>query len=99
MAEQHARQPKLDARFSGEITEAKSGRLVPEDEYVVFSAADTAFALTLPTYLATCEHLGSDAEQLGLVREMTERVVRWRSHNEDRCGIPNAHGDETLDDT
>lgn len=34
---------KLDAKFYGEIRKVKDGAVVPEDEYVVFLAKDTAF--------------------------------------------------------
>ena len=91
--------PKLDAKFYGDIFKAKDGSLVPDDAYVVFLAQDDAFAAILPLYHEQCSQMGCDAEQLGMVKEMIDRVQRWRGANADKCHPPGAHGEETLNDT
>lgn len=91
--------PKLDAKFYGEIRKAKDDSAVPEDAYVVFLAQDDAFAAMLPKYHDECSRLGCDSEQLLMVKEMIERVQRWRGANADKCHPPGAHGEETLNDT
>lgn len=87
---------KLDAKFYGVIVKAKDNSVVPEDEYVVFLAKDTAFADTMPTYRANCEKLGCDSEQLAAVDRMIERLTKWRASNHHRLKTPDAHGEKLL---
>jgi hypothetical protein len=84
---------KLDAKFTGEIRKIKNGAVVPEDEYVVFLAQDTAFYLTLPTYRRKCIELGCDPEQIAALDRMWARLTDWRSDNPDRCKVPGAAGE------
>lgn len=89
---------KLDAKFEGEIRKVKDSSVVPGDEYVVFLAKDTAFALyALPAYLSACKELGADPEQIAAVRRMHQRVMDWRAANPERCKTPDAKGERLLD--
>lgn len=88
---------KLDAKFYGRVVKAKNGEIVNPDEWCVFLAKDNAFALTLPNYLQNCKELGADAEQIAAVERLIARVQQWRAANQNRCKIPDAKGDELLD--
>lgn len=88
---------KLDAKFEGIITKVKDGTRVPDDEYVVFLAKDTAFAAILPLYRETCVIFGADREQIEAVDRMIQRLNLWRSNNRERCKIPDARGERLLD--
>jgi len=87
---------KLDAKFYGEIRKVKDDSIVPDDEYVVFLAKDTAFAETLPQYRYFCSVLGCDKEQLAAVDRMIERVNAWRGSHPERLKIPDAKGEKLL---
>lgn len=90
------RTAKLDAKFSGIIFKVKDGSIVPDDEYVVFLAKDTAFANVLPLYRKECVSLGSDQEQIASVDRMTERLRVWRECNQSRLKAPDANGEKLL---
>lgn len=87
---------KLDAKFYGEIRKVKDDSLVPDDEYVVFLAKDTAFANILPQYLQECINLGADKEQLEAVVRMIDRLKVWRAANQQRLKVPDAEGEKLL---
>jgi len=87
---------KLDAKFSGVIFKVKDGSIVPDDEYVVFLAKDTAFYETLPTYLERCRRHNADAEQISAVERMIDRLQMWRNENPDRLKVPDAKGEKLL---
>ena len=87
---------KLDAKFYGEIRKVKDDSIVPDDEYVVFLAKDTAFYETLPTYRRKCIELGADAEQIAAVERMMCRLTDWRGDNPDRLKVPDAKGEKLL---
>lgn len=88
---------KLDAKFYGEIRKVKDDSIVPNDEYVVFLAKDTAFAQVLPLYRNICQQLGCDTEQLQAVDRMIDRMRMWRAANTGRLKIPDAAGEKLLD--
>lgn len=88
---------KLDAKFSGHIFKAKDGTMVPENEYVVFLAKDSAFLPTLKFYLEECKRQGADEDQLKAVVGLIERVVEWRSEFAYRCKVPDASDERMLD--
>jgi hypothetical protein len=90
------REMKLDAKFYGVIVKVKDNTIVPDDEYVVFLAKDTAFADTLPTYLKNCIKLGADEDQIASVRRMIERLTVWRASNISRLKTPDAKGEKLL---
>lgn len=87
---------KLDGKFYGQIYKAKDDSQVPDDEYVVFLAPDTAFANVLPLYLEQCINLGADQEQIDAVMRMIGRVQEWRLANPDRVKVPDAAGERLL---
>jgi hypothetical protein len=87
---------KIDAKFYGDVFKVKNGERVPDTEYVVFLAKDTAFSNILPAYRAECLKLGSDPEQLAAVDRMMQRLADWRSANTNRLKVPDAAG-EKLD--
>jgi cytochrome c oxidase assembly protein Cox11 len=87
---------KLDAKFYGEIRKVKDDSVVPDDEYVVFLAKDTAFAQVLPMYRSICQQLGCDVEQLQAVDRMIDRMRMWRAANQERLKIPDAAGEKLL---
>jgi hypothetical protein len=87
---------KLDAKFYGVIVKAKDNTIVPEDEYIVFLAKDTAFFNALPAYHAACLELEADAEQIASVERMIGRVKEWRSRNLHRLKTPDAKGEKLL---
>jgi len=87
---------KLDAKFYGEIRKVKDDSIVPDDEYVVFLAKDTAFAQTLPYYRQMCVDLGADQEQLDAVDRMMVRLFEWRAANPNRRKVPDAKGEKLL---
>jgi hypothetical protein len=89
---------KLDAKFYGEIKKVKDDILVPDDEYVVFLAKDTAFAeFALPAYHQACIDLGADQEQIDAVSRMLGRVTEWRAANPDKIKVPDAKNEKLLD--
>jgi hypothetical protein len=88
---------KLDGKFHGDIYKAKDDSKVPDDEYVVFLAKDNAFAAVLPLYLDECIALDADAEQIGAVARLIDRVNAWREANPDKCKVPDAAGERVLD--
>jgi hypothetical protein len=88
---------KLDAKFYGEIRKVKDGSLVPDDEYVVFLAKDTAFANMLMRYRAECVRLGADREQIDAVDRLDHRLRQWRAANPERLKVPDAAGEKLLD--
>jgi len=88
---------KLDAKFYGQIRKAKDDTIVPDDEYMVFLAKDTAFCAILPLYLEECIRLGADQEQIAAVIRGMERMREWRARNPDRCKVPDAKGERLLD--
>lgn len=87
---------KLDAKFSGVIFKIKDGSIVPDDEYAVFLAKDTAFAHVLPLYRDECIRLGADAEQIAAVDRMIRRLMDWRSANQHRVKVPDAKGERLV---
>lgn len=87
---------KLDAKFFGVIVKAKDNSIVPEDEYVVFLAKDSAFAAILPAYRDKCIELGCDMEQVQAVNRMIDRVSAWRKANPSRLKNPDAKGEKLL---
>lgn len=87
---------KLDAKFSGVIFKVKNGQIVPDDEYMVFLAKDSAFWNTLNFYYEECKRLGADEEQLAAVSRAIERVRTWRSVNHNRIKVPDAKGERLL---
>jgi hypothetical protein len=87
---------KLDAKFYGKIQKVKDDSIVPDDEYVVFLAKDTAFANILPSYRAECVALGADQEQIDSVDRMIERLRSWRQANPTRLKTPDAKGEKLL---
>jgi hypothetical protein len=87
---------KLDAKFYGVIVKVKDNTIVPDDEYVVFLAKDTAFYQTLPTYRAQCIKLGCDVEQIEAIDRMMARLTDWRQDNADRLKVPDAKGEKLL---
>lgn len=88
--------PKLDAKFYGEIRKVKDDSVVPDDEYVVFLAKDTAFANTLGRYREECVALGADADQIAAVDRMITRLQAWRTEHPDRLKVPDAAGEKLL---
>jgi len=89
-------EPKLDAKFYGEIRKVKNDEVVPDSEYVVFLAKDNAFAEMLPDYRRICEERGCDEEQLASIDRMIDRVVAWRKAHPFRCKNPDAKGEKLL---
>lgn len=87
---------KLDAKFSGIVFKVKDGTIVPDDEYVVFLAKDTAFAHVLPLYRDECVRLGADQEQIAAVDRMITRLTDWRAQNQHRVKVPDAKGERLL---
>lgn len=87
---------KLDAKFYGSIQKIKDDSFVPEDEYVVFLAKDTAFANILPAYRTECVALGADQEQIAAVDRMMERLRLWRMRNPTRLKVPDAKGEKLV---
>jgi hypothetical protein len=87
---------KLDAKFSGVIFKIKDGSIIPDDEYVVFLASDSAFAATLPTYIEKCRELGADKEQIAAVERLMARLDMWRANNQHRLKVPDAKGEKLL---
>lgn len=88
--------PKLDAKFYGTIIKAKDNSIVPDDEYVVFLAKDSAFANVLLWYRDQCIELGADQEQVAAVNRMIQRVREWRIANPDRVKVPDAKGEKLF---
>lgn len=90
---------KLDKKFyisDGALRKAKTNEVVPEDEYVVFLAKDTAFVSALLAYRTACQQLGADATQQRMVDELIDRVNAWRLAHPDRCKVPDAAGERVL---
>lgn len=87
---------KLDQKFYGEIRKAKDDSVVPDDQYLVFLAKDTAFANILPHYVTECRRLGCDNDQLAAVERMVDNVKRWRAANPSLCKIPDARGEKLI---
>jgi hypothetical protein len=87
---------KLDAKFFGVVVKAKDNSIVPDDEYVVFLAKDTAFFNVLPAYLAECIKLGADAEHIASVERMISRATHWRIANPHRLKVPDAKGEKLF---
>lgn len=87
---------KLDKKFHGLISKVKDGSIVPQDEYVVFLAKDTAFANILPLYYQECVKLGADEVQLQLVTGLIADVDRWRAANPKKCKAPDAKGEDVM---
>ena len=88
---------KLDAKFYGEIRKVKDDSVVPDDEYVVFLAKDTAFARALLYYRKMCVELNADQEQINAVDRLMIRVFEWRAQNVRRVKVPDAKGEKLLD--
>lgn len=87
---------KLDKKFTGQVFKVKDGSVVPHDQWLVFLAKDTAFANTLPTYLAECKKLGADSKQIEMVEAMIRHVAAWRALYPDLCKTPDAIGELVL---
>lgn len=79
---------KLDGKFHGVIVKNKDGSVVPQDQWMCFLAKDNAVPSMLDGYLASCEALGAGARQLESVRDMIDRVDKWRRENPDLCKTP-----------
>jgi hypothetical protein len=88
---------KLDGKFFGTIVKAKDNSIVPDDEYVVFLAKDTAFAAILPLYRDKCIELRCDTEQVQAVNRLMDRVNAWREANQHRLKRPDAANEKLLD--
>ena len=97
VSQEDAMKTKLDAKFYGEIRKAKDDSIVPPDEYVVFLAKDNAFAAVLPQYLEECHRLRCDPEQIRAVKDMIDRLNKWRDENPTRLKNPDAIGETLLD--
>jgi hypothetical protein len=87
---------KLDAKFSGVIFKVKDGSIVPDDEYMVFLAKDSAFLNTLKFYRYECKRLGADADQIAAVERAIDRVHAWRDANPHRIKVPDAKGERLV---
>lgn len=88
--------PKLDAKFYGEIRKAKDNSVVHPDEYMVFLAKDNAFPATLQFYRTKCVELGCDDEHIAAVDRTIERLDAWREKYPDRLKKPDAKGENLL---
>ncbi len=89
---------KLDAKFYGVVVKAKDNTIVPDDEYMVFLAKDTAFFNILPAYRDECIRLGADRAQIDAIRRGIDRATKWRQDNPHRLKIPDAKGEKLLDE-
>ena len=89
--------PKLDAKFGGTIRKVKDGSIVPDDQWVVFLAKDSAFAEVLPLYQAACARMGADDDQLAAVDRLIDRMNAWREANPDKVKVPDAKGEKLAD--
>ncbi len=88
---------KLDAKFYGVIVKAKDNTIVPDDEYMVFLAKDTAFFNILPEYRAECIKLGADEDQIDAINRGIDRATQWRKDNPSRLKVPDAKDEKLLD--
>lgn len=78
------------------LLKVKDGTDVPDDQWVVFLAKDTAFFNILPLYLEECARLGADAEQLRATGLLLANVIKWREANPNECKVPDAAGERML---
>lgn len=85
---------KMDGKFHGIVVKNKDQSVVPQDQWIVFLAKDDAVPATLNFYLRECERLGADESQLMAVRELIDRVRRWRFGRPDLCKVPDVHPGE-----
>ncbi len=80
----------LDGKFRGTIYRDTDGKVVGDDEWVVFLAKDNAFLPTLHFYWRECQRIGADKEQIAAVARLIERVEKWREENPGLLKVPDA---------
>ncbi len=78
----------IDRKFEIHARSRTSGATYTEEEAVLFLARDTAFALTLPTYLENCKKVGAGEDQIKAVELLIERVANYRKANPDKIKVP-----------
>jgi hypothetical protein len=78
---------RLDSKVHGTIIKNKDGRVIPEDEFVVFRPHDNSFLPTLEFYRQQLIRDGAEQGQLDAVDALVERVRVWRSAHPERCKV------------
>lgn len=85
---------KLDRKFFGDLYKAKNGQRVPDDEYIVLLAKDTAVPAALQAYKAECQRQGADERQMASLDGLIERLAKWQAAHPDRCRVADVAPDE-----
>jgi len=78
----------VDMKYCGIVRRISDSTILPQDQMIVFNAADNAVPKMLEEYLRECERIGCGEDHLLRVGELIERAQRWRAANPDICKIP-----------
>jgi hypothetical protein len=69
------------------VNPCKVGVTYTEKDGIILLAKDNACVATLDFYYKYCKELGVDELQLEGITQLIERVVMWRSDNQDKCKV------------
>lgn len=78
----------IDRKFKIHARSVASGNTHSEDDAVLFLAKDTAFLMTLPTYLDNCKKVGAGPDQIKAVELMIDRVKDYRAAHPHLVKVP-----------
>ena len=85
----------IDRKFKFLAVNPSNGRIVTEDEGVVFLAKDNLFLPTLIFYLGlVMQAKGNDSDEAEALRLMIDRVSDWRVSHPDQLRLPDISGEE-----
>lgn len=89
---------KLDSKHVSPngIFKVKNGVRLPDDQWVLFSPKDNAFAAVLPAYRDKLIELGASAAQVQAVNALIDRVDQWRAAHPERCKVADIDPGEPL---
>lgn len=78
---------RMDYKVHGTLISNKTGKEIPEDEFVVFRPHDDAVPEMLEHYRLTLYNQGATPEQIEAVAALQARVDAWRKAHPERCKV------------
>jgi len=70
------------------IFNVNTGLVVPEDEWIVFRAKDTAVPMMLEFYRQACKDLGCNNNHIRSIEDLINRVDNFQDKHPERCRVP-----------
>jgi len=89
---------RMDTKVHGTLISNKTGREIPEDEYVVFRPHDDSFVVALDYYCSRLVVDGASTDQLAAALALLGRVTRWREAHPERCKVADVEPGELREE-